>query len=146
MLSKNRRFLLYIENVKGLLTHNKGETLKYVINQIDKLGKYNIDYKVLNANNYDVPQNREKTPLLLEQYKTLGKKFEGFPAEHKYKPVLKDVLLNCPNSPGVVYSKEKYNIMKNIPYISTPKRYFLLKHKMIYINKTTIQVEQIGEF
>lgn len=105
--------IFVIENVKGLLTHNKGKTLTYVISEIDKLGKYNVDFRVLNANNYDVPQNRERL-IIVGTHKTLEKKFK-FPDEHKYKPVLKDVLSNCPSSPGVVYSKEKHDIMKKIP-------------------------------
>ena len=37
--------MFIIENVRGLITHNKGETLKFVINEINKLGKYVINYK-----------------------------------------------------------------------------------------------------
>ena len=78
--------------------------------------------------------------IIVRTYKTLRKKFE-FPAEHKYKPVLKDVLLNCPNSPGVVYSKEKYNIMKNIPeggcWVDLP-----VETQKSYMGKSYIQVEQ----
>ena len=49
-----------IENVAGLVTINKGKTLKLVINEFEKLNKYNIVYKVLNANNYNVAQNRKR--------------------------------------------------------------------------------------
>ena len=49
-----------IENVKGLATHNKGETLKTILNEFDKLNKYKLYYKVLNSNDYNVPQKRER--------------------------------------------------------------------------------------
>ena len=49
-----------IENVQGLVTHDKGNTLQMIINEINKIGKYIINYKVLNANDYSVPQNRKR--------------------------------------------------------------------------------------
>ena len=105
--------IFIIENVKGLITHNKGETLKYIINEFEKIGKYNITYKVLNSNNYSVPQNRERL-IIVGIHKNLNKSF-NFPEPHNYKPVLKDVLADCPSSPGLEYKKEKYDIMKLIP-------------------------------
>lgn len=102
-----------IENVKGLVTHNKGETLQYIIEEINKLQKYNINYKVLNANNYSVPQNRERL-IIVGIRNNINKTF-NFPPAHIYKPVLKDVLYNCPTSSGIEYTKEKYDIMKIVP-------------------------------
>jgi len=102
-----------IENVKGLVTHNKGETLRYIINEFEKLGKYSIVYKVLNANNYSVPQNRERL-IIVGVHKKLNKTF-CFPKEHSYKPVLKDVLVNCPPSAGHEYNKEKHDLMELVP-------------------------------
>lgn len=105
--------IFIIENVQGLLTHNKGKTLQKIINEINKINKYTIDYKLLNANNYSVPQNRKRL-IIIGVVNNINKKFT-FPEPHKYKPVLKDVLLNCPESPGAVYKKEKYDIMKLVP-------------------------------
>ena len=102
-----------IENVKGLVTHNKGETLQYIIEEINKLQKYNINYKVLNANNYSVPQNRERL-IIVGIRNNINKTF-NFPPAHIYKPVLKDVLYDCPTSSGIEYTKEKYDIMKIVP-------------------------------
>lgn len=102
-----------IENVQGLVTHDKGNTLQMIINEINKIGKYIINYKVLNANDYSVPQNRKRL-IIVGINSSIKKKF-NFPQSHKYKPVLKDVLENCPESPGTVYKKEKYDIMKLVP-------------------------------
>jgi len=102
-----------IENVHGLLTHDNGNTLQMVINEINKIGKYIINYKVLNANDYSVPQNRKRL-IIVGVNSSLNKTF-SFPEPHKYKPVLKDVLVDCPESPGAVYKKEKYDIMKIVP-------------------------------
>lgn len=105
--------IFIIENVQGLVTHDKGNTLQMVINEINKIGKYIINYKVLNANDYSVPQNRKRL-IIVGVNNSLNKTF-CFPTPHEYKPVLKDVLVNCPKSSGAVYNKEKYDIMKLVP-------------------------------
>ena len=102
-----------IENVKGLVTHNKGKTLKRILSEFNDLKKYNIYYKVLNANDFNVPQNRYRL-FIIGVNKTITKKFQ-FPKKQKYKPVLKDVLLNCPTSAGYTYNKKKYELMSLIP-------------------------------
>ncbi|HAI74121.1 TPA: DNA (cytosine-5-)-methyltransferase [Candidatus Moranbacteria bacterium] len=55
---KPRAFLL--ENVKNLKTHDNGNTLKVIYNELQKLGYYAVD-KVLNTMEYgNIPQNRER--------------------------------------------------------------------------------------
>ncbi len=113
MIDKLNPKVFLIENVKGLLSHNNGETFKYIINKIEKLNKYNISYSVLNSNDYSVPQNRERL-IIVGVIKTISKKF-NFPKPHKYKPVLKDVLINCPSSEGLQYNQTKIDLFKLIP-------------------------------
>lgn len=55
-------FLLF-ENVKGLLSHDKGETFKTIITRLDDLG-YNIEWQLLNSKNFGVPQNRERVYII----------------------------------------------------------------------------------
>jgi DNA (cytosine-5)-methyltransferase 1 len=47
------------ENVKGLLSHDKGETFKTILATFDELG-YSYSYKVLNAVDYGIPQKRQR--------------------------------------------------------------------------------------
>jgi len=54
---KPKAFLL--ENVAGLLTHDDGKTFSTIINVLNDLG-YAIEYKVLDASDYGVPQKRER--------------------------------------------------------------------------------------
>ncbi|MCJ8343790.1 MAG: DNA cytosine methyltransferase [Cetobacterium sp.] len=54
---KPKAFLL--ENVKGLKSHNKGNTFKTIINTLTDLG-YTVQYKILAAKDFGVPQNRER--------------------------------------------------------------------------------------
>lgn len=52
-----RNFIL--ENVKGLLSHDFGRTFKTIISALAELG-YGVEWQVLNAKNFGVPQNRER--------------------------------------------------------------------------------------
>jgi len=51
--------LLLLENVKGLLSHDHGQTFHTIIRSLDELG-YDLQWQVLNSKNYGVPQNRER--------------------------------------------------------------------------------------
>lgn len=52
-----RHFIL--ENVKGLLSHDGGRTIRVIINTLTDLG-YCVEWQVLNSKNHGVPQNRER--------------------------------------------------------------------------------------
>jgi len=51
--------ILLLENVKGLISHDKGRTLEIILERLGALG-YWVNYKVLNAKDFGVPQNRER--------------------------------------------------------------------------------------
>lgn len=50
---------LFLENVKGLLNHDKGITFETIIRTMDELG-YDAEWEVCNSKNFGVPQNRER--------------------------------------------------------------------------------------
>src|SRR5690625_2635303 len=50
---------LLLENVKGLVNHDKGRTLDVMIETLNEIG-YVVDFDVLNSKYFDVPQNRER--------------------------------------------------------------------------------------
>ena len=49
---------LFLENVKGLLNHDKGDTFETILSALDELG-YDVEWQVLNSKDFGVPQNRE---------------------------------------------------------------------------------------
>lgn len=51
--------ILFLENVKGLLSHDTGNTFRTILNTLDELG-YDAEWQVLNSKNFGVPQNRER--------------------------------------------------------------------------------------
>jgi DNA (cytosine-5)-methyltransferase 1 len=105
--------IFMIENVKGLLTHNNGDTIKKIINILNKNNLYNITYKCLDASKYDVPQKRERV-FIIGLLKSINHSFE-FPKESIQKKILKDVLYNVPISNGATYNQEKQKLFKMIP-------------------------------
>jgi DNA (cytosine-5)-methyltransferase 1 len=56
--SKNIKYFI-LENVKGLVNHDKGKTLKTVLELLENSG-YKVFYKVLNSLDFGVPQMRER--------------------------------------------------------------------------------------
>ena len=58
---KPKAFVL--ENVKQLVGHNKGQTLKVIIKTLQDLG-YHVQYTVLNALDYGLPQKRERVLIV----------------------------------------------------------------------------------
>ena len=55
--------LLLLENVKGLLSHDKGRTFRTILSTLDELG-YDAEWQVLNSKDYGVPQNRERVFII----------------------------------------------------------------------------------
>ena len=51
------------ENVKGMMSHDKGNTIRVVLETFNQLGYY-IDFNVFNSKYYGVPQNRERIYIL----------------------------------------------------------------------------------
>ena len=54
---------LFLENVKGLLNHDKGDTFETILSALDELG-YDVEWQVLNSKNFEVPQNRERVFII----------------------------------------------------------------------------------
>lgn len=51
--------IVFLENVKGFVNHDKGNTFKVVKESLEELG-YKVYSKVLNAKDFGIPQNRER--------------------------------------------------------------------------------------
>lgn len=104
--------IVVCENVKGLLTHDNGRTLKTMFDKFTEIG-YTIDYKILNAYDYDVPQNRER--LIIIAVRDDCEIDAEFPLPSITKYTVGDALVNVPMSPGQKYSAYKQSIMSQVP-------------------------------
>jgi DNA (cytosine-5)-methyltransferase 1 len=105
--------ILLVENVKGLTTHEGGRTLASVIELFQNNGRYTVFHKVLNANHYGVAQKRERV-LIVGVRSDIPTAFV-YPTPHEYKPVLGDVLVNVPPSPGASYPEAKKKVFDLVP-------------------------------
>lgn len=105
--------IFMIENVKGLLSHDKGNTIKKILDTINNLNLYNVTYQCLDASKYNVPQKRERV-FIVGVLKTIKIPFV-FPTESTTKKVLKDVITNVPKSDGAKYPDSKVKLFKMIP-------------------------------
>ncbi len=113
-LNKLQPKMFLFENVKGLLTHNKGETYKTITDIFENEG-YTLHKKVLNAWEYGVAQKRERLILIGIRNDLVDRTKFDFPKPYEYKPVLKDILLDCPKSVGTKYSDYKREIFEKVP-------------------------------
>lgn len=117
MKAKNVKYFL-LENVKGLLSHDRGKTLKIIKNELEKAG-YNLYTKVLNSINFGVPQMRERIYLVGFRKDLDNYTFE-FPSEENIIYNLENYLdtentaeLDKTNETFNRYLKNKYNKEKN---------------------------------
>lgn len=113
-LQKLQPKMFLFENVKGLLSHDSGKTYE-TISKIFSDSGYSIHKNILNAWNYGVAQKRERLITIGIRNDLSDKITFNFPKTRQYKPVLKDVLKNVPQSDSSTYSMEKSKIFDLVP-------------------------------
>ncbi|NDI98666.1 DNA (cytosine-5-)-methyltransferase [Flavobacterium sp. LaA7.5] len=113
------------ENVRGLLSHDKGKTLEGMISILDDIGYNVMPIQILKAVNYKVPQKRERL-ILVGVRKDIDLRYE-YPKPYKQTYNLEDALkkgklydTNVPISKGAKYPKSKTEVLELIP----PKGYW----------------------
>jgi len=113
------------ENVRGLLSHEKGKTLAGMISILDEIGYRVVPVEVLKAIHYRVPQKRERL-ILVGVRKDVDIDF-NYPKPHKKIYNLKDALkkgelFDCdvPKSMGATYPEYKKRVLDMVP----PKGYW----------------------
>lgn len=106
--------MFLFENVKGLLSHNKGQTFTTIARIFSEKG-YEIQYKILNAFDYGVAQKRERIIVIGIRKDLILKTNFNFPVPKSEKKVLRDVLKNVPKSLCDSYSNKKVELFKLVP-------------------------------
>lgn len=113
-LEKLQPKMFLFENVRGLLTHDSGRTYKTMLNVFQEAG-YTIQYQIMNAWSYGVAQKRERLITIGIRNDLIDSVNFQYPQPHEYKPVLRDILSDVPESLGTRYSKKKEEIFKLVP-------------------------------
>ena len=108
------------ENVKGLLSHEKGKTIEGMVSILDEIGYEVVPVKILKAINYRVPQKRERV-ILVGVRKDINIKYE-YPKPHNkiynlIDALKKGELYNCnvPKSEGSKYPEHKKAVLDLVP-------------------------------
>ncbi len=144
IIENKRPKAVLFENVKGLLSskHQSGKKLIDVIKEdLEKLG-YRVNYRIVNASDYGVPQNRERM-ILIAFRKDLNKIFEFPPIKEDKSHLTLRYILNIPsdlpNQTYWPYSPQAQKMVemipeggswKNIPYEKLSPRFQRIRDDM----------------
>jgi len=104
------------ENVRGLVNHDGGNTLKIMLQTFESIG-YKVQWKVLKAVDYDVAQKRERIIIIgvRNDISSMYSMDYAFPQPFGRILTLRDVLKDVPSSPGTNYSKAKQKVLDLVP-------------------------------
>ena len=82
---------IFLENVKNLVRHDKGNTLRVILKTLEDLGYY-VTYQVMNAAEYgDIPQGRERIYIVGFKDKAVSERFQ-FPDKVELTKSVFDVI------------------------------------------------------
>ena len=106
ILEARRPRVVLLENVKHLVHHDHGNTLKTILKGLNDLG-YKTSWKVLNASDFGVPQNRER--LIIVGHHT--REFDFTKLLLKKSPPLREILDK--DDSEFEYLDEPYTLIEN---------------------------------
>ena len=99
---KAKKPLMFVgENVKGLLTMGDGSIIDAIVEDFSQCG-YDVYYKLLNARDYEVPEDRERV-IIVGFRKDLGIREFEYPVPRRFRVTMREALKNVPDPvPGEV--------------------------------------------
>jgi DNA (cytosine-5)-methyltransferase 1 len=108
IVERHRPKVVFLENVKNLVSHDKGRTFKVIIEILEKKLGYKIFHIVLNTMNYvDIPQNRERVFLVaFEPDKVKNYSKFAFPEPIKLNRSIRDFLSTSKVDDKYYYKKD----------------------------------------
>lgn len=130
-----RAFLL--ENVKGILAHEKGKTFEYMINLLQGAG-YTTKFKVMNSMKHgNIPQNRERVFIVGFRNPHLASNF-SFPKEVKLTKKIHDLIESINVDPKYFYD-ERYESFEEIRLVVKSKNsIYQWRRKYVRENKSGV--------
>lgn len=122
----------FLENVEGIVNHDKGKTLEVIEDILRSLG-YNFDWRLMNASDYGTPQNRKRW-YCVGFRNDLGIGFEGqedkeykcyyrFPDKCELKKTIKDIVKDIEDNSYNISSIAQRNINTYLTEFKSTKRY-----------------------
>ncbi len=92
---KAKKPMMFVgENVKGLLSMGSGSVIDAIVAEFSDCG-YDVYYKMLNARDYEVPEDRERV-IIVGFRKNLGIRGFEYPRPRSYRVTMREALKNIP--------------------------------------------------
>ncbi len=124
--------VLFLENVKNLLKHDNGNTLKTIIKTLKELN-YSVFYEVLNSSHFGLPQNRERL-YIVAFHTTLNIDDFQFPKPINTPICLEHILEDKPKNAKII-ERNDIEIYKDYTISNSLFSDFELLNKPIQIGK-----------
>lgn len=122
----------FLENVSGIISHDKGKTLEIIEKRLKKLG-YHFRWKVMNACYYGIPQNRNRWYCVgfrndldigfEDETNSDYKKIFKFPRKRELSRKVSDVVVDIDDRSYQITDTAKKNIEKHLPDYLSSDRY-----------------------
>ncbi len=140
IIEKHRPKAVFLENVKNLVSHDKGKTFRVIIEILEKKLGYKVFQKVLNSMTHaNVPQNRERIfivafdPLQVRKYK----KFK-FPKEIALTKTIHDVLEPSKQDDKYYYTEDHIYHPELVKTITKKDTVYQLRRLYVRENKSNV--------
>ncbi len=106
--------MFLFENVRGLLSHDKGRTFATIQHEFEELG-YSVQYQILNACYYGVGQKRERMIVVGIRSDLKERIRFSYPLPDENWTTLREALAFVPKSEGQTFSERKRKVMELVP-------------------------------
>ncbi len=117
IVKEKKPLFFFAENVSGILADKHTQALTNILSQFREAG-YQVAYKLLNANDFEVPQDRKRV-IIIGYHEKLGGIFK-FPESRSKKPNLKDAIYDLHSIQPIKLTsevKECHPLIPNHEYI-----------------------------
>lgn len=91
IIKKNKTKIVVLENVKNIINHDKGETFRKILKELNLLG-YDCYHQVLNSADYGIPQRRNRVYIVAFLREHFKKTLFEFPKKIPLRITTQDLL------------------------------------------------------
>lgn len=140
IIEKHRPKVVFLENVKNLVSHDKGKTFKVILEILEKKLGYKVYYKVLNSMTYaNVPQNRERIFIVaFDPVKVKNCSNFKFPEEIKLTKTIQDFLVKEKPDDKYYYKKDHMYYPELEKTITSNKTVYQWRRIYVRENKSNV--------
>ena len=114
MKAKNLKYFI-LENVKGLVSHEKGESLKVILKELDAAG-YKVFCKVMSSCNLGVPQMRERIYFVGIRKDLFDKTYDYFWPSQIKQPKIQNYLID--DDPKMEFKEDSASYKTFLKYLN----------------------------